>query len=467
MTAARSAATAHGVMDLTARDAVITGRSRTDDALPGARVLRGSCEGSLSVFVHVPKSRGVRSALLAAAACLAMGAGATAQTVPGRTVIDTSGTPGAGKRRSELTAKPSRTDQPLSLGDWLFYPYVDVGYVYNDNVYASQFNKVASSGLRITPSFVARRNAGIHDTTLYATGDAQIYDQSNANQFTGRAGVTHTWEIRRDLVARFQAEFGRFSSLSSSSFTPQLKPVYYNQGFLSGSVTKSFNDFFVSGGASLTDVNYSSSRYPDGTTYQILGRLGYNISPVLYSYIEPSYNAAQSSSGPNSNGYAIVGGLGSNRIGLYTFRVFAGYNAQQYSGGAGSFSGPTFGGSASWEALRTLTFTANVNHSLGLAGGQVVGPNFSSIVNRTSFSLGANYAMTRQLNASLTGSYDYEAYSGVNRTDRITAVNASLSYMVTRYLGLSTNYTFSKVNSTYPGASFSQNVFSIGGRAQF
>lgn len=466
MGAAHPAATAHGAIDRVAREALC---HRTGLGAAGrSSTVRGDKDGGpLGLLACLPLDRFCRTALLATAASVGLAHAGLAQSVPGRTVIDDSATSGAGKRRSELTARPTRTDQPLSLGDWLFYPYVDVGYIYNDNVYASQFNKVASSGIRVTPSFVARRNAGIHDTTVYARADLQFYDQSDANQFTGIAGLSHTWEIRRDLVARFQGEVGRFTSLSSSSFTPQLKPVFYNQGYLSGSLTKTFNDVFVAGGGSVTATDYSSNLYVNGAEYQVLARLGYNFSPVLYTYVEPSYNFTRSQSGPNSDGYAIVGGLGSNKIGLYTFRVYAGYNAQQYTGGGGSFSGPTFGGTATWEALRTLTFTANVNHSLGIAGSQVVGPDFNAIVNRTAFTLSANYAVTRQLTASLSGTYDYEAYSGISRTDKISTVNASLSYMITRYLGLSTNYTFNKVNSTYPGASFTQNVFSIGGRAQF
>ena len=39
--------------------------------------------------------------------------------------------------------------------------------------------------------------------------------------------------------------------------------------------------------------------------------------------------------------------------------------------------------------------------------------------------------------------------------------------MFTRYLGVNTSYTFSKVNSNYPGASYTQNVFTVGGRTQW
>jgi hypothetical protein len=91
------------------------------------------------------------------------------------------------------------------------------------------------------------------------------------------------------------------------------------------------------------------------------------ISPIIYTYVEPSINSQQYvDAALNSHGYRIVGGIGSDRISLFNGEVHGGFASQQFANPAiGTVSVPVFGGSLSWYPTRFITVTYNADRTFG------------------------------------------------------------------------------------------------------
>ena len=79
----------------------------------------------------------------------------------------------------------------MVLGDWLVYPTVFAGALFDSNPSQSSSGAKSSAGGRLVPSLLAETTNGISKTTLYGMADAQLYtNQSNGNSDTvaARAG---------------------------------------------------------------------------------------------------------------------------------------------------------------------------------------------------------------------------------------------------------------------------------------
>ena len=187
------------------------------------------------------------------------------------------------------------------------------------------------------------------------------------------AGMTHVWEIQRDLIFRIQAQGTRSQEYSgfAANLAPTTQyvtsPVNYNQGYGSTSLQKEFGSFFTAVGGSITATSYEDistntgnnidQSYRDGFVYTANGRVGYHISPVVYTFIEPSMNWQRyTGTQLNSEGYRVVAGIGSGRISLFNGEIYGGYASQQFvDPSIGTTTVPVFGGRIAWFPTRFVT----------------------------------------------------------------------------------------------------------------
>ena len=250
--------------------------------------------------------------------------------------------------RVQSDPRPKTAEGALQALDWLIYGNLNAGGAYDSNEFASP-NAVAVYGARIQPSIVAARNTGTQRTLVYGTGDFRYYpSQGQTDIFNTTAGVAHVWEIYRDLIFRGQLEasFGeQNSSLVNStngSGVLYTKPIKYTSLFGSTSIEKSFGRFFTAIGGSVTGNIYKNTTdslgnsidetFQNGTRTTLNGRVGYRLSPIVYTFVEPSVNWGQfQGSNFNSNGYRVVGGLGTAQIGNFNGEIYGGTLTEYFS----------------------------------------------------------------------------------------------------------------------------------------
>jgi hypothetical protein len=422
-----------------------------------------------------------------------------AQEAPGAQVFYSSIQPfGAMVERYRQDPRPQSSEGALQVLDWLIYGGIGVGAACDYNLNSSPTNQQQACGPRFTPAIAAVHNTGIQRTLLYGVGDISYYPTlGRVTLDDTRAGIVHVWEIQRDLIFRFQLQ-GTLGQ-NYSGFAANLLPtnafvatrVNYDQGYGSTSIQKEFGNFFTAVGGSVTHTNYQNARdnfgntideqFRDGTVSTANTRFGYYVSPILYTYVEPSYNWQQyAASSLNSQGYRLVGGVGTDRIGLFQGEIYGGYASQRFEDPRiGTDTIPVFGGHLSWYTTRFLTFTLTADRAFGssdfspngLAAGSILntGPGLvpGSVTDATTVSLKANWDFSRMFSFSGSVGDQRLDYLDSFRRDDLLTFTAGVTYKFRPNLGLTVTYLHQNLFTNFPGAAFSRDFISAGTSTKF
>lgn len=279
---------------------------------------------------------------------------------------------------------PARAHPGLVAGPFLVAARFAAGPVYDSNIFNTNTQRRSDVAWQLRPSFVAESGNGLHQTLIYGAADAKIYTRdTSATTVAARFGVSHTWEVQRDLVVRAQADFlrtrditnaGQLSALGGSAGAVQ--PISSNTFAGQLAVEKSFGRFFTALGGSFARTSFDNTvtigglpvaqSYRDNQTETVSGRVGAWVGPVFYAFAEPTgiFRQYSSATGFSSRGIRMVGGIGSDRIGLMRGEVFAGYLARRYdSARYGTVSSPVVGGRLWYYPLPDLTLLAQADQS--------------------------------------------------------------------------------------------------------
>ena len=155
----------------------------------------------------------------------------------------------------------------------------------------------------MTPRLTGTYDGGIHKTTVYGVVDARFF---NADTIAATAGVSHQYEAMRDLIFNFYGNYTRQTDIFNSALqfnngaigppatpnvnipiiinpfgtTPGVNPIAYNQFTGGASVTKTFNQAFVTLSGTAFGIVYDhSDNVPapfqtshDGTSFWAYGK---------------------------------------------------------------------------------------------------------------------------------------------------------------------------------------------------
>jgi hypothetical protein len=442
--------------------------------------------------------------LCALAMLMATGVAVQAQapTVPTRQVFYSNiGTLEQAIDRYRSDPRPKTSEGAFQVADWLLFGGLGWGLACDYNLNSSPTNQQRACGPQITPSIVAAHNTGIQRTLVYGVGDIRWYPTLHEVQVVNTtAGLVHVWEIQRDLIFRIQGEGMRNQGYSSfaANLAPTglsvTSPVKYNQGYGSASIQKEFGSFFTAIGGSVTRTAYENiqdnlgntidEQFRNGTVSTANARVGYHISPIIYTFIEPTLNWQRyADPNLNSQGYRVVAGLGSGRISLFNGEIYGGYAAQRFDDPiVGTSTIPVIGGRLSWFPTRFLTYTFTADRAFGTSDFVA---NGLGIVPGSPVSTGPGGllpgALTTTTAAALTGTWDFSRLLSFNATvsdQRIDYLNSTrrddlLSFIggvlfkIRPGLGIQVNYTHQNLYSNFPGAPYTRDFISAGAQSKF
>jgi hypothetical protein len=395
--------------------------------------------------------------------------------------------------RTDPFTNRSRDYAALPVGDWLLYPSVFFGAVYDSNVRQTSTNTTSSWGGRLVPSLLAQREDGIHTTTLYGMADGRGYTNdaggSNSDTVAARAGVIEQYQPLLDLVVNAQFDYTRQRDLFSTfgidhsvttlnptaiGLAPTANPLAYNQFSGTASVQKTFDRAFVNFGGSIVNISYDTDPLlmapsPNGTTYTGTGRGGFWFTPFLYAYLEGTVDQRNYAIDQfNSSGYRTVGGIGTDQIGLFRGEVYGGYQSEHHDfAPLGNASGGVLGGRLYYYPLRELTVSASVDESLGVSLLEAVPGAFGTNTRATSALLQATYALAREWAASARFGYIRTDYLDVTRTDDSWTGGGTVTYSVWQNFGLTFDYQHVQLSSNVPLQSFTRDVVTLGGTYKY
>ena len=389
----------------------------------------------------------------------------------------------------------------LAVGSWMIYPSLFAGAVFNDNVYQSSANRRSALGVRLRPSLQAHRDAGLHQTLLYLSADAQFYPGVSSRtaltptpvwnaaptNISARAGLLHVWAPTPDLKVSVSLDYSRQSGLFGTGFGASAPQIYVptfaaigvnrftNQYSGTLAVEKNLSDrLFVRGAVGAQYIAYSGTQSniygalgasaSDGLSTTASLRVGYWVTPQVYAFVEPSGDLRRYRNGRyDTNGYRVVAGLGSDLVSLFRGEIYGGYmRSMSVCCGLGAISSPAFGARIFYYPTQYLTFTASGDYSIAAAapsynnpwsgtawGAGVWSTSLAANSGRTiQARLQADYAFSRFWTAYARVGYAQTRVSQANANSALWSAGAGLSYTFWRNLSATLEYQFSRATNS-------------------
>ena len=389
----------------------------------------------------------------------------------------------------------------VAVGGWMLYPGVFVGGEYDSNINQSAADRDSGGSLRVVPRVTGAYNGGIHKATVYGIVDARFVD---ADTIAATAGFSYNYEAMRDLTFNVYGNYTRQTDIFNSAVnfnngaigapntpntiplivnpfgtTPIANPIAYNQFTGGASVTKAFDRFFVTLGATASYIAYDhSDNVPNpfqtshnGTSLWVTGRVGYHVVPTVYVFAEADGIWQRfTNSIFDTNGYRVIGGIGTDdRSSLFRGEIYGGYWAQNLdnqdvlpSGIAGNTNTPVFGGRLSYYPTRYWTFIASVDQTLGLSTflTPTIPQGTSSVV--TTALLQTTYGISRAWSVGARFGYTRADWIGIDRLDNGWLAGSSFNYEIWRNLSLTLDYQYQTLKSNLAFENFTRNIYTAG-----
>jgi hypothetical protein len=374
---------------------------------------------------------------------------------------------GRGFSRSQLNPAPSTENEAIEAWGWLLSPYVSAGTVYDTNPGNASYNAKGQWGVRLQPGFSARRDTGIHNTRIYGAADLRAYEGGDYNQVTGYLGFTHRYEIMRDLVWRFQGEYGQYATRGSGGFG-RSGVDYFRDAYFSTALLKGFDRFTIGGGASFSNSDPLSSFQSGGSTATVSLQSGYQLLPRLNGYITTEYDHVFNTS-RDSSGYNATMGATYAITDLWNLNAYGGVATQEYTGTSiGSVTTPIFGATLSWTATPETSFILQARRRVGVAGiTEFENQDYAQIVTDDGASLTGNWAFGSRITSQLRVGYDRRQFSQSDRVDNIFLAGGQLNWRFTNNVSFLLSNVYTTVDSNRPGKSYDRNVTTVGVRSNF
>jgi len=399
----------------------------------------------------------------------------------------------------------------LPVGGTMLYPSIFVGADYdtNFNQSASGTDRNSGTSLRVSPRVTGNYDGGIHKLTFYGVVDARFF---NANNIAASAGVLHTYEAMQDLIFDFYGNYTRQTDIFNSALqfnnnaigppatpnvslpvvlnpfgtTPNVNPIAYNQFTGAATVTKTFDQAFVTLRGTAFNIVYDQSDnalFPfqtshNGASFWLSGRVGYNL-PSFYVFAQGDGIFQRfSNSVFDTNGYRVIGGVGTNDpSSLFKGEVYGGYQFQDQGqqnvpalgvppalGIPQDAGNGVFGGRLSYFPTEYWTIIAQIDASFVGMSTQLAPGVPQGIPTRTTTAiLQTTYGLSRLWSVGVRGGYtrgDFIGVSGLNNHGWLAG--ASFNYEIWRNLMLTLDYQYSTVESNAAFSDFTRNWVSAG-----
>jgi len=374
---------------------------------------------------------------------------------------------------------PIRPPLGIDVGNGItWYPGITVGAFYDDNVFATNSNKVADWAAVVRPELGVRSVGPNHLVQAQAFVEAREYrQQTTENQVNGAAAVASTYQPdpTTQLQSRLRYVHAHEDRGASESLVTvrTLKPIAYDLFEAGGAINKRLTDrWWTSVGAAGTWIDYQDGttvagvpvpqNYRDGTISVASWRVGTVVAPFTSVFLEVSGNRRDFKVDMfDSTGYRFVGGwlLEPGQGTRVRGEVFAGYMRQTYAGvGFQTVSTWTYGAGLGFIITPELTAVVEGRR---LAAESALLPG--SVV-ETLFAARLDYRVLTNLVVGGGFSYLEDQFYGADRTDKSWSPLASVKWLVNPNVTVGFDYrnvSFDSQGGVLAGLPYDRNVYLI------
>jgi hypothetical protein len=390
------------------------------------------------------------------------------------------GFPRAAAAQEEITRGESVQYRPrpdldplgIPLGSFLLFPKLNLRENYNDNIFASETDRISDFITTINPSVDLRSNWNSNSLSLHADLASAIYasntaeDNTNYNLYgNGTIDVTRNFQLFGDAG---------YSQLHEDRASPDnpggIEPTQYHLFTVTAGGRTQLDRFSLEQEMELDRYVYqnvpsttggiidNTDRDHDETTTSV--KVGYEIMPQRTVFMRAAYNWRRYDTVPdvngidrNSDGYNIVVGANYDLTGIMFAELFAGYMSQSYDDPTlPPVSGPSLGGTLIWNVTRLTTITGSLSREIS----ETTIDDASGFISIDT-SLRVDHELLRNLPVNAQIGYSNDQYEGVDRDDNYYSAGVGLEYRLNRYVSLTGGYAYRQRNSNAADSSFYEN----------
>lgn len=382
---------------------------------------------------------------------------------------------------------PVRTRQhpgyePVGIrsGPWMLNPAIAAGVLYDSNVFSSNTSRQSDLAAVVEPSLRVRSLWDKHGMDLRFGVQSTHYSKNSGLDQTNYGMRGTAWyDVSPDLtvLTAFQAAHLNEGVGTLASPANAVQPTPYD--LLSGDITvrKQLNRWSVSVGGGVDSYNFGSTRAMDGTIirqdardgqiYAVHGRTDYAFSPGLGWFASVEYNQRElrgtATQTLDSRGFRALTGVNVALTRLITGEFGAGYIQQRFDDPAiGTIEGPA------WRALLTWRPTRLID--VNFKAEQIVTQTSDTSVNgvlASSFQLGADYELLRNVIISVAGGYEKDSFHGQPRKDQVSTIDSRIKYLPNRYGSITLFHKYIERNSNVSTFSYDKHLVGFNATAQF
>ena len=342
----------------------------------------------------------------------------------------------------------------IRLGAFVLRPELDTSATYNDNLFATESDKLSDTYFTVAPKLTIASDWVRHAVSLTATDNSTFYAKhtsENANQWNvtgnGRLDVTN------DTTVNVTLNTGHSILPRSSAAYTQLttKPIEYDNSGASIAGTKEFNRLRASVNLNVANYDYQDGvdaagaaideSFQNRTEYYETGRLDYALSPATAAFLsltgtQLDYASQGQTQGRNGTGGRVLTGVNFELSHLAHGEVSVGYNKQKFSQDNTQIEGFSYKALVYYYPTPLLTVTLTADQTI----------NASNVIGSVGYSdqvaqVEGDYEFLR--NFILTGivGRTYDKYQDLDRQDARYNLSLGGTYLLNRDVGLKFLYT--------------------------
>ncbi|MBI1273561.1 MAG: outer membrane beta-barrel protein [Alphaproteobacteria bacterium] len=374
--------------------------------------------------------------------------------------------------------RPEFDPIPINIGSFQMFPSLELGAVYDSNVFAENLgqNEGAHDVIwTVRPAVSFFSNWNRHALSFAGQGDIAFYTDRDKEQYSDGILTTRgRFDIRRGSFITYGADYQRLTEQRSSpdnTITNEPSTFNYYQFLLGNTHQQGRFGFKTHVHAERFDFDpTSSATVPvisldarDRAQYVTEGEVNYQVMGFWKPFIRGSYNWRDydNNATRNSQGYSIVGGTGFElSSGIFTGEVFVGHMAQDFRNitpGGDTSAGLRFGGNVLWNVTNLTSIEGNINRTIE----ETTLTGFRSYT-----ATGGSITVTHELmrNLLLEGNFDianHDFQGGVTRVDDNYRAGFGGRYFFTRNFYGDLEYNYSARTSDVSGAEYDRHTVAL------
>ncbi len=363
-------------------------------------------------------------------------------------------------------------------GDTLLFPRLRLTSGWEDNVYRTEDDTTSDFFVEAAPELELRFDDEVNLLFLRTGAALRRYLNEDRNDFEDlEVAGGGTYEVTEGLRLRGEAAWARLHEDRSDpdSAGAASAVTEYDQVSGEAAVEYELSDLRFLLGSSARDLTFDDNgRVPgifrDRFEYDTRLRAGYEFSPGVQVFVEPSYNWVRYDQERDEDGFLqdnegwqVLAGLGYDVSGVSYAEIGVGYRSQSFEDDRfDDASGFAVDAEVIWNATDQLTLSLGAGRSVSQT--TIAGASAST---DTSVSLGLDYEIRYDLLLNSGVRYTSSTFEDTDRDDDDLGARVGLIYLINEYASAELAYELEVRDSSAPDADFTSNTVTLGVGLQY